>query len=120
MPRPSDYQRDYQFYRSGPPDRTVSLSSMPIYIGAAMIAVAILLSTLITGLTSRYVGLEGPAEDNMWLVDRLTGSVYRCQSEGRGKASCEPDTATGSLGSAQKPHARGGYRCGAATKMSSP
>lgn len=102
MPRPSDYQRDYQFYRSGPPDRTVSLSSMPIYIGAAMIAVAILLSTLITGLTSRYVGLEAPTEDNMWLVDRLTGSVYRCQSEGRGKAFCEPDTATGSLGERPK------------------
>ena len=75
---------------------------MPIYIGAAMIAVAILLSTLITGLTSRYVGLEGPTEENMWLVDRLTGSVYRCQSEGRGKASCEPDVATGSVGERPK------------------
>ncbi|MEY9128611.1 hypothetical protein ACVIQS_008625 [Bradyrhizobium diazoefficiens] len=75
----------------------MSLSSMPIYIGAAMIAVAILLSTLITGLTSRYVGLDGPNDENMWLVDRLTGSVYRCQAEGRGKASCEPDIATGSL-----------------------
>jgi hypothetical protein len=71
---------------------------MPIYIGAAMIAVAILLSTLITGLTSRYVGLEGPTDENMWLVDRLTGSVYRCQAEARGRAACEPDVATGSLG----------------------
>lgn len=102
MPRPSDYQRDSQFYRGGPPDRTVSLNSMPIYIGAAMIAVAILLSTLITGLTSRYVGLEGPTEENLWLVDRLTGSVYRCQAEGRGKAQCEPDVATGSLGDRSK------------------
>ena len=71
---------------------------MPIYIGAAMIAVAILLSTLITGLTSRYVGLEAPTEENMWLVDRLTGSVYRCQAAERGRASCEPDIATGSIG----------------------
>jgi len=71
---------------------------MPIYIGAAMIAVAILLSTLITGLTSRYVGLEAPTEENMWLVDRLTGSVYRCQAAERGRASCEPDIATGSVG----------------------
>lgn len=94
MPRPSDYQ----IYRSGPPDRTVSSNSMPIYIGAAMIAVAILLSTLITALTSRYIGLDGPNDENMWLVDRLTGSVYRCQSEGRGKAMCEPDVATGSVG----------------------
>jgi len=98
VPRPSDYQ----FYRNGPPDRTVSLNAMPIYIGAAMIAVAILLSTLITGLTSRYVGLEAPTEENMWLVDRLTGSVYRCQAEGRGRASCEPDIATGSLSDGPK------------------
>ncbi|APG14352.1 hypothetical protein CT676_34550 [Bradyrhizobium sp. MOS001] len=75
---------------------------MPIYVGAAMIAVAILLSTLITGLTSRYVGLDGPNDENMWLVDRLTGSVYRCQAEVRGKASCEPDVATGSLGDRPK------------------
>lgn len=75
---------------------------MPIYIGAAMIAVAILLSTLITGLTSRYVGLEGPTDENMWLVDRLTGSVYRCQAEERGRASCEPDIATGSLSDPSK------------------
>jgi hypothetical protein len=75
---------------------------MPIYVGAAMIAVAILLSTLITGLTNRFVGLEGPTEDNMWLVDRLTGSVYRCQAQERGKASCEPDMATGSIGERPK------------------
>ena len=75
---------------------------MPIYVGAAMIAVAILLSTLITGLTSRYVGLDSPNDENMWLVDRLTGSVYRCQADGRGKASCEPDVATGSLGDRPK------------------
>jgi len=75
---------------------------MPIYIGAAMIAVAILLSTLITGLASRYVGLDGPNDETMWLVDRLTGNVYRCQAEGRGKASCEPDVATGSVGERSK------------------
>ena len=71
---------------------------LPIYVGAAMIAVAILLSTLISGLTGRYVGLDGPNDENMWLVDRLTGSVYRCQAEARGKASCEQDMATGSVG----------------------
>ena len=61
VPRPSEYQ----FYRGGPPDRTASQSSMPIYVGAAMIAIAILLSTLITGVTNRYVGIEGPTDDNM-------------------------------------------------------
>jgi hypothetical protein len=75
---------------------------MPIYIGAATIAAAILLSTLITALTSRYVGLEGPTEENMWLVDRLTGSVYRCQAPERGRAVCEPDIATGSVGERPK------------------
>lgn len=75
---------------------------MPIYIGAAMIAVAILLSTLITGLTSRYVGVEGPSDEKMWLVDRLTGNVYRCEAEGRGKALCEPDVVTGSVGERPK------------------
>jgi hypothetical protein len=98
VPRPSDYQT----YRSGPTERTVPLSSMPVYIGAAMIAVAILLSTLITGMTARYVGLEGSTDENMWLVDRLTGSVYRCQAEGRGRAACEPDVATGSVGDRSK------------------
>ena len=80
---------------------------MPIYIGAATIAVAILLSTLVTGLTNRYVGLEGVTEDNMWLVDRLTGSVYRCQATDRGKAACEPDVATGSIGDRPKGAKRG-------------
>ena len=78
---------------------------MPIYIGAAMIAVAILLSTLITGVASRYTGLQAPTDETMWLVDRLTGSVYRCEAEGRGKASCEPDIATGSLSG--RPNDRG-------------
>ena len=71
--------------------------SMPILIGAAMIAVAILLSTLISALGSRYVGFEGPTEETAWLVDRLTGSVYRCQAPERGKASCEAEVATGSI-----------------------
>ena len=70
---------------------------MPILIGAAMIAVAILLSTLIAALGSRYVGFEGPTEETAWLVDRLTGSVYRCQAPERGKASCEAEVATGSI-----------------------
>src|SRR5882724_2967993 len=88
-------QREYQNYRTGVPDG--SGQSMPILIGAAMIAVAILLSTLISALGSRYVGFEGPTEETAWLVDRLTGSVYRCQAPERGKASCEAEVATGSI-----------------------
>ena len=70
---------------------------MPILIGAAMIAAAILLSTLINALGSRYVGIDSPTEENAWLVDRLTGSVYRCQAPERGRASCDASLATGSI-----------------------
>jgi hypothetical protein len=70
---------------------------MPILIGAATIAAAILLSTLISALGGRYVGFEGPTEESAWLVDRLTGNVYRCQAMERGKASCEGEMATGSV-----------------------
>ena len=95
-------QREYQGYRSGTPELTGSASSLPILIGAAMIAAAILLSTLITALGSRYVGLESPTEESAWLVDRLTGNVYKCRALERGKASCEGDIATGSVGERPK------------------
>ena len=71
---------------------------MPILIGAAIIAAAILLSTLITAVGTRFVGMETPTEETVWLIDRLTGNVYKCQAPERGKASCEPDIATGSIG----------------------
>jgi hypothetical protein len=90
-------QREYQGYRSGAPEVSGSASSMPILIGAAMIAASILLSTLITTLGSRYVGFEGPTEESAWLVDRLTGSLYKCRAPDRGKASCDSDIATGSV-----------------------
>jgi hypothetical protein len=70
---------------------------MPILIGAAMIAVAILLSTLVTTVGTRFVGREGPTDDAMWLIDRLNGSVYKCQASERGKASCDTEVATGSI-----------------------
>jgi hypothetical protein len=71
---------------------------MPILIAAALIAAAILLSTLITAVGTRFVGMETPTEETMWLIDRLTGNVYKCQAPERGKASCEADIATGSIG----------------------
>ena len=95
-------QREYLGYRTSTPEPTSSGSSMPTLIGAAMIAAAILLSTLISSLGSRYVGLESPTEENAWLVDRLTGTVYKCQATHAGRASCEADIATGSIGEPQK------------------
>ena len=85
------------------PERTIVISSLPILIGAAMIAAAILLSTLVNALGTRYFGFEGPTEDSAWLVDRLTGHVYRCEASARGQAACEPDIATGSIPSKPKP-----------------
>ena len=74
---------------------------MPVLLGAGLIATAILLSTLITSVTTRFIGMDSPSEDNMWLIDRLTGSVYRCKAPERGKAACE--TATGSIGDRTRP-----------------
>jgi hypothetical protein len=89
---------EYQGYRAGPTDQSGSNHTMPIVIGAAMIAAAILLSTLVTALGQRYVGMETPNEESAWLIDRLTGNVYKCSAPDRGKASCEgPDVATGSI-----------------------
>jgi hypothetical protein len=71
---------------------------MPIVIGAVIIAAAILLSTLITVVGTRFVGMESSNEESVWLIDRLTGSVYKCQAPERGKASCDAEIATGSVG----------------------
>lgn len=91
---------EYQGYRPVVPDRPAS--SMPVLVGAALIAAAILLSTLITAVSSRFIGMDSPNDDNVWLIDRLTGNVYKCQAADRGKASCEPEVATGSIGQPPK------------------
>jgi len=75
---------------------------MPVLIGAAMIATAILLSTLITAVGTRFVGIESPSEESLWLIDRLTGSVFKCQASERGKAACNAEIATGSIGERPK------------------
>ncbi|SDT51371.1 hypothetical protein [Bradyrhizobium canariense] len=75
---------------------------MPVLVGAAMIATAILLSTLITIIGTRFIGMDSPSEESVWLIDRLTGSVYRCQASEHGKAQCDPETATGSIGAPAK------------------
>jgi hypothetical protein len=94
--QPVKKHNEYLGYRAGVPG-TGSTNSIPILIGAVMIAVAILLSSLITALGTRYVGIEGPTEESAWLVDRLTGSVYRCHAPERGKAACDAEIATGSI-----------------------
>ena len=76
---------------------------MAILIGAAMIAAAVLLSTLVTAVGTRFVGMESSNDENMWLIDRLTGNVYKCQAAERGKATCDAEIATGSVGERPKP-----------------
>jgi hypothetical protein len=78
-------------------------TSVSVLVGSAIIAAAILLSTLITAVGTRFVGMESSTDDNVWLIDRLTGSVYRCKAPERGKASCDAEVATGSLGVRAKP-----------------
>ena len=96
-------QNEYQPYRSGPPERSITISSMPVLVAAAMIAAAILLSTLLSAIGTRYIGIEGPNEESTWLVDRLTGRVYRCEAAQRGKAACDLEIPTGSIPERPKP-----------------
>jgi hypothetical protein len=98
----SSPKRQSDFYRAGSPERAGPANALPILIGAAMIATAILLSTLITAVGTRFVGMEAQSEEAVWLIDRLTGSVFKCQAPTRGKASCEAEIATGSIAAAPK------------------
>jgi hypothetical protein len=75
---------------------------MPILVGAVIIAAAILLSTLVTALGTRFVGMESSSDESVWLIDRLTGSVYKCRAPEHGKASCDVEIATGAIGERSK------------------
>jgi len=74
-----------------------------VLLGSALIAAAILLSTLITAVGTRFIGIESSLEDNVWLIDRLTGKVYRCKAAEPGKAACEAEMATGTIAGRGKP-----------------
>ena len=78
-------------------------TSAAVLVGSAIIATAILLSTLVTAVGTRFIGMESGLEDNVWLIDRLTGSVYRCKAPERGKAVCDADVATGSIANHARP-----------------
>jgi len=78
-------------------------TSAAVLIGSAIIATAILLSTLVTAVGTRFIAMESGLEDNIWLIDRLTGSVYRCKAPDRGRAVCDAETVTGTIGDRVKP-----------------
>jgi hypothetical protein len=87
--RQSENQKNRNFESSFP--------RFPSIIGALIIAAAILLSTLIMAVGTRYSAIETSNEEVAWLVDRLTGNIYKCQAETRGKASCDAEVTTGSI-----------------------
>jgi hypothetical protein len=92
--------REYQGNRTVAPDRAGI--SLPVLVGSGLIAAAILLSTLITAVGTRFIGMDSPNDDIVWLIDRLTGNVYKCQAAQPGKASCDAETLTGSIGEPRK------------------
>jgi hypothetical protein len=93
-------QNEYQGHRRIMPGQTTSAA---VLIGSAIIATAILLSTLVTAVGTRFIGMESSLEDNVWLIDRLTGNVYRCKAPERGKAVCDAELATGSTSNRARP-----------------
>jgi hypothetical protein len=93
--QPSKRYSDYQGHRGTTQDR--SGIALPVLVGAGMIAAAILLSTLVNVVSTRFVGIDSPSEETVWLIDRLTGQVYRCQAAEQGRAACDAETATGSI-----------------------
>lgn len=99
----SSQRRDYQSHRPSGQDHAGSTGSMSTLIGAGIIAAAILLSTLISAVGNCYIGLESPSEDTAWLVDRLTGRMYKCRAPDPGRANCRAEIATGSIPDKPKP-----------------
>ena len=79
-------------------DSESSYPRFPSIVGALIIAASILLSTLILAVGTRFIAIETPNEDVAWLVDRLSGNLYKCRAAEQGKATCEAETATGSIG----------------------
>jgi hypothetical protein len=94
-------QNEYQGHR--PVVRVQMGTPVSVMIGAAIVATAILLSTLITAVATRFIGMESSSDDTVWLIDRLTGGVYRCKAPERGKAACDSEIATGSIANHDKP-----------------
>jgi hypothetical protein len=83
-------------------DSESSYPRFPSIVGALIIAASILLSTLIFAAGTRFIAVEAPNEDVAWLVDRLSGNLYKCRAAEQGKATCEAETATGSIGDKAK------------------
>jgi hypothetical protein len=51
---------------------------------------------------TRFIAVETSNEDVAWLVDRLSANLYRCRAAEQGRATCEAEIATGSIGKKAK------------------
>jgi hypothetical protein len=78
-------------------DSESSYPRFPSIVGALIIAASILLSALMFAAGTRFTAVETSNEDVAWLVDRLSGNLYKCRAAEQGKATCEAETATGSI-----------------------
>ena len=83
-------------------DSESSYPRFPSIVGALIIAASILLSALMFAAGTRFTVVETSNEDVAWLVDRLSGNLYKCRAAEQGKATCEAETATGSIGGKAK------------------
>ncbi len=83
-------------------DSESSYPRFPSIVGALIIAASILLSALMFAAGTRFTAVETSNEDVAWLVDRLSGNLYKCRAAEQGKATCEAETATGSIGQKAK------------------
>ena len=78
-------------------DSESSYPRFPSIVGALIIAASILLSALMFAAGTRFTAVETSNEDVAWLLDRLSGNLYKCRAAEQGKATCEAETATGSI-----------------------
>jgi hypothetical protein len=46
---------------------------------------------------TRFIAVETSNEEVAWLVDRLSGNLYKCRAAAQGKASCEAEISTGTI-----------------------
>src|SRR5258708_13548555 len=70
-------------------DSESSYPRFPSIVGALIIAASILLSALMFAAGTRFTAVETSNEDVPWLVDRLSGNLYKCRAAEQGKATFE-------------------------------
>ena len=65
-------------------------------IAGSFVGLSILLAAVFLSVSARYSAFESQADESAWVLDRMTGNIYKCRSADYGKASCET-TVTGTV-----------------------